>query len=260
MTSTPNLQQLRQLRLKFYEKPVVKPAGKKMKFKIIKKPPVDNCPICLEKMADGFMETICKHKFHQSCWDEYISSSTDGVKCPMCRHCITPFIKWDLEYYHSMIDDVEDMAAELMTTNFQYEQITIGFKINRLPTPEIMENGQLNGYECWYNTIFKLGPITDYISLLEYYTGIEISTAMNRYFNQNYQMIHIRTTINPNDSMTPQIHLIRNPIMEDDGKTPKKYQMAEHFDLHAYETFMFYSPQHYINTTVTLDIDTGRWG
>ena len=227
--------------------------------KIIQKPVVDNCPICLEKMADGFMETICKHKFHQSCWDEYISSSTDGINCPMCRHCITPHIKWGRDYYLSMVNDVIEWNNELILSGLSFH--TFMSKVHLLPltNPEIMEDGSPNGYNCYYNISIKMQPESvGFKNILLKYTGVEITNFVNNYLIRRYDMIHITMVIRPDNELGPEIYFISKPVMDND-ETPLQYQMAKQFniwwchrDKHINGTPTYFGP------AVCLNIATGE--
>ena len=225
MTNTPNLQQLRQLRLKYFEKPVEKPvekpAGKKkMKFKIIRKPVVDNCPICLEKMPHSFMETICKHKFHQSCWNEFELASTNGVKCPMCRHSITPeplCFKFDSAYYIELLNHIGTITQDVINSGI-LTPITprwITNHIERLEIPQDDGNGELVGFQSSYNITISTGSNSngnfDFVGLIQNYTDTIISDRMNTYLNSEYNMVHIRVNSNTVEGeLEPQIYLIRD--------------------------------------------------
>lgn len=52
----------------------------------------DDCPICCEKIDDGFGTTTpCKHTFHSDCYTKFICSqikqkSYGRIECPMCRN------------------------------------------------------------------------------------------------------------------------------------------------------------------------------
>jgi len=47
----------------------------------------EDCPICLESMADKeSVETNCKHHFHKECLDEHLRTKNS---CPLCRQRVT---------------------------------------------------------------------------------------------------------------------------------------------------------------------------
>ncbi len=59
---------------------------------------MDLCPICLEELKYSYIETICNHKFHAKCFENYNSFHLINknnlenkiLNCPVCRF---PIIK-----------------------------------------------------------------------------------------------------------------------------------------------------------------------
>jgi hypothetical protein len=47
----------------------------------------EDCPICLDVLKDQIFITPCLHKFHDSCFNEFLQKSRDK-RCPICRHNI----------------------------------------------------------------------------------------------------------------------------------------------------------------------------
>jgi len=43
---------------------------------------MDNCSICLEKIHSNPNITICNHKFHRNCLNQWLNHNNT---CPMCR-------------------------------------------------------------------------------------------------------------------------------------------------------------------------------
>ena len=45
---------------------------------------LEDCPICLEIMKDNIHLTQCLHKFHNTCFQDFLKNSIDH-RCPICR-------------------------------------------------------------------------------------------------------------------------------------------------------------------------------
>ena len=45
------------------------------------------CTICLEKLyrSELVYRLTCNHVFHETCWDEYMTSTEEDPECPNCR-------------------------------------------------------------------------------------------------------------------------------------------------------------------------------
>jgi len=58
---------------------------KQIKYKKVKEPFENECPICLDEITTGeYQKTLdCKHCFHKKCIDRWFKKDNDF--CPMCR-------------------------------------------------------------------------------------------------------------------------------------------------------------------------------
>jgi hypothetical protein len=58
---------------------------KQIKYRKVKEPLENECPICLECISVGEYQKVlnCKHSFHKKCIDRWFKKDNDF--CPMCR-------------------------------------------------------------------------------------------------------------------------------------------------------------------------------
>ena len=213
--SQPTLQQLRDIRIKYYTKPKPKQQSK-IKFIIRSKPkPVlDNCPICMDEMDTDLMATICNHKFHKSCWTEYESSVIGNtLKCPMCRHCIKSLAKkWGLDYYVNFNNELESDIMYGAGRQFNLSYFKHNHYYKRLNPPVYLNDGSVDEYESYTVSVLAAkpgNPDLNWRQIINHYSDVNISPKTNNHFKKHFSMAIIHTQMYPDETAQYKIYLVR---------------------------------------------------